>query len=61
MTTIELYNVTNQYDIELVNNAEKMCWEEIEENKALTNEGRNALHSIMMQKYHRDEYSCGML
>ena len=45
----------------LIDNARHMRWEDIDESAAETPEGRAALHSICMRKYHRDEYKCGML
>lgn len=48
-------------DKELVEKARHQCWEDIDEDAAETEEGRAALHSIIMRKYHYDEYKAGML
>ena len=55
------YNLENEHDLELIESAQKMSWYEIDECQAHTEEGRSALHCIMMRGYHADEFSCGML
>lgn len=51
----------NEHDKALVATARGMRWEDINEEDAETVEGRSILHSIIMHKYHYDEYKCGML
>ncbi len=50
-----------EHDKLLVEKAEHMCWEDIDENAAETEEGRWRLHRIIMRKYHYDEWQAGML
>ena len=50
-----------EHDKILIENAKRMRWEDIEESAAETSDGRAALHSLRIRKYHRDEYECGML
>lgn len=44
-----------EHDQELIRAAHHQCWEEIEEDAAETEEGRNVLHAIAVRKYHIDE------
>ena len=50
-----------QKDKEAIAKAKSSCWEEIDENWAETEAGRYEIHSILMRKYHYDEYRAGML
>lgn len=46
----------SEHDKQLVDQAMNMRWEDIDESLAETEEGREAVHRIMMRKYHREEY-----
>ena len=50
-----------EHDRNLIDAAHHQCWEEIDEDAAETEEGRNVLHAIAVRKYHIDEYRAGML
>lgn len=50
-----------EHDKALVEKARGMCWEDINEEDAETEEGRAELHRIIMRKYHYDEWKAGML
>lgn len=49
------------HDKALVERAKHLRWEEIEEDEAETEEGKQALHDIAVRKYHYDEYKAGIL
>ena len=49
-----------QKDKEAIEKAKASRWEDIDEDWAETEAGRDELHSIIMRKYHRDEYRAGM-
>ncbi|MBO4718991.1 MAG: hypothetical protein J5658_03855 [Prevotella sp.] len=49
-----------EYDKELIRKANNQCWEDIEPDDAISEQGRIILHDIAVSKYHRDECSCGM-
>lgn len=61
---IKSYNVTNQHDLDLI---EQYSWlnytelEAINENNAETEEGRQVLHRMYSILYHYEEYKAGML
>lgn len=48
-------------DRELIAQAREMRWEDIDEDKADTPEGKAELHRICMAKCHMDEARCGMV
>lgn len=48
-------------DEQLIKEARRMGWEEIDEDAAESVEGRQILHDIAVTKYHREEFSAGML
>lgn len=50
-----------QKDKEAIARAQASCWEDIDEDWAETEAGRYEIHSIIMRKYHRDEYRAGIL
>ena len=50
-----------QKDKEAIQRAKNSCWEDIDENWAETEAGQIEIHSIVMRKYHYDEYRAGML
>lgn len=50
-----------EHDKRLLEEARHLRWEDIDESKAETEEGREELHRIIMSKYHRDEYKAGMI
>ena len=45
-----------QHDQQLIEQARNSRWEDIDETKAETPEGRKEIHRIMMSGYHREEY-----
>jgi len=51
----------NKHDKRLVQEAMYKRWEEIDEDEAETEEGRQKLHEIAVRKYHQDEYLHGIL
>lgn len=51
----------NKHDERLVQEAMYKRWEEIDEDEAETEEGRQKLHEIAVRKYHQDEYLHGIL
>jgi hypothetical protein len=44
----------------IIKEAYKKSWTDIDEDEADTPEGRQALHEIILGKYHREEYSSGL-
>lgn len=50
-----------QKDKEAIAKAKASRWEDIDENWAETEAGRCEIHSIIMRKYHYDEYKAGIL
>jgi hypothetical protein len=50
-----------QHDMQLLEEAKTLPWEDIEISKAETQEGRDALHAIAVRKYHYEEARCGMI
>lgn len=50
-----------EHDRKLIDAAHHQCWEDIEPDKAETEEGKNVLHAIAIRKYHIDEARAGML
>ena len=51
----------NEHDEKLLQWAKKQRWEDLDESMAETEEGKRRLHTIIMRKYHIDEYECGIL
>ena len=51
----------NEHDEKLLQWAKKQNWEDLDESMAETEEGKRRLHTIIMRKYHIDEYECGIL
>ena len=51
----------NEHDRKLIEWAKKQSWEDLDESMAETEEGKRRLHTIIMRKYHIDEYECGIL
>ncbi len=50
-----------RHDRDLVEAAHKQRWEDIEPEKAETEEARCVLHQIAVRKYHIDEARAGMI
>ena len=50
-----------QHDRDLIDAAHKQCWEDIEPEKAETEEAQYILHRIAVRKYHIDEARAGMI
>jgi len=50
-----------EHDKKLIEQARHQRWEDIREEDAETEEGRDALHDIAIRKYHYDEYKAGIL
>lgn len=50
-----------EHDQELIRKARGQRWEEINEDAAETEDARQILHDIAIQKYHREEYLLGVL
>ena len=44
-----------EHDQQLIEQARKSRWEDIDEDAAETKEGRDELRRIIMRKYHKDE------
>lgn len=65
MRTQHLFRDTSGYlprhDKDLIDEAHKQCWEDIEPERAETKEARQILHRIAMRKYHIDEAKAGMI
>lgn len=51
----------NKHDERLVQEAIYKRWEEIDEDEAETEEGRQKLHEIVARKYHHEEFLNGTL
>jgi len=50
-----------KHDEILIQQAHNKPWEDINEDEAETTEGKETLHRIIINKYHLEEYKCGIL
>lgn len=48
-------------DKQLIEKARRSYWADINEDEADTEEAREILHRIAVDRYHYEEYKCGML
>ena len=49
------------HDKKLIEAAKHLSWDQIDEEKAETEEGRKILHKMIMDGYHREEWQAGIL
>lgn len=58
---VKTIRVMTEKDKKLIEDARHLSWDRIDEDEAETEEGREILHKMIMDDYHREEALAGIL
>ena len=58
---VKTIRIMTEKDKRLIEDARHLSWDQIDEEKAETEEGRKILHKMIMDGYHQEEELAGIL